>query len=131
MAQKDVSHFPCLSATRDKKCYLNILFLVVPYKRNEIIFKKEFIKRSVFIEMLGLFLGILLLIIGLFIIPIGFAELKDELGVYSDKPLFKKLFIYTIEIFSSFSFSNYLGWLLGIGFLLVISGFYFVILFFF
>lgn len=81
--------------------------------------------------MLGLFIGILLIIIGLFIIPIGFAELKDELGVYSDKPLFKRIFVYTIEIFSFLSFSNIVGWLLGIGFLLVISGFYFVILFFF
>lgn len=80
--------------------------------------------------MLGLFLGIVLIIIGFVIMPIGFAQLKDELGDYSDKPLYKRIFVYTIEIFSFLNLSNIVGWLLGIGFLLVISGFYFVILFF-
>ncbi|MFY0521571.1 hypothetical protein [Lysinibacillus sp. UGB7] len=80
--------------------------------------------------MLGLFLGIVLIIIGFFIIPIGFVQLKDELGDYSDKPIYKRIFVYTIEIFSFLNLSNIIGWLLGIGFLLVISGFFFVILFF-
>lgn len=80
--------------------------------------------------MLGLFIGIVLIIIGFFIIPIGFVQLKDELGDYSDKPIYKRIFVYTIEIFSFLNLSNFIGWLLGIGFLLVISGFYFVILFF-
>ncbi|MFJ8091028.1 hypothetical protein ACIQ7N_23000 [Lysinibacillus sp. NPDC095746] len=80
--------------------------------------------------MLGLFIGIVLIIIGFFIIPIGFIQLKDELGDYSDKPIYKRIFVYTIEIFSFLNLSNFIGWLLGIGFLLVISGFYFVILFF-
>lgn len=35
--------------TRDKKSYLNILFLVVLCKRNKIIFKKEFIKKECFL----------------------------------------------------------------------------------
>jgi len=80
--------------------------------------------------MLGLFIGIVLIIIGFFIIPIGFVQLKDELGNYSDKPLYKRIFVYTIEIFSCLSLSNIIGWLLGIGLILVISGFYFVISFF-
>ncbi|MGE7917105.1 hypothetical protein [Lysinibacillus xylanilyticus] len=80
--------------------------------------------------MLGLFIGIFLIIIGFLIIPIGFAELKDELGDYSNKPLFKRTFVYTIEILSFLNLSNFIGWLMGVGFLLVILGFYFVILFF-
>jgi len=80
--------------------------------------------------MLGLFIGIFLIIIGFLIIPIGFAQLKDELGDYSNKPLFKRIFVYTIEILSFLNLSNIIGWLMGVGFLLVISGFYFVILFF-
>ncbi|MFE3574460.1 hypothetical protein [Lysinibacillus sp. NPDC059133] len=78
--------------------------------------------------MLGLFIGTILIIIGFFIIPIGFVQLKDELGDYSDKPIYKRIFVYTIEIFSFLNLSNFIGWLLGIGLLLVISGFYFVIL---
>jgi hypothetical protein len=80
--------------------------------------------------MLGLFIGIFLIIIGFLIIPIGFAQLKDELGDFSNKPLFKRIFVYTIEILSFLNLSNIIGWLMGVGFLLVISGFYFVILFF-
>ncbi|MER2153599.1 MAG: hypothetical protein ABS917_05395 [Solibacillus sp.] len=81
--------------------------------------------------MLGLIIGIGLIIIGCFILPIGFVQLKDELGDYSDKPLYKRIFVYIIGIISLLDLSNITGWLLGIGFLLVISGFYFVILFFF
>ncbi|WP_285395238.1 hypothetical protein [Lysinibacillus sp. fls2-241-R2A-57] len=69
--------------------------------------------------MLGLFIGIFLIIIGFFIIPIGFAQLKDELGDYSNKPLYKRIFVYTIEILGFLNLSNFIGWLMGIGFLLV------------
>lgn len=80
--------------------------------------------------MLGLIIGIVLIILGFLIIPIGVVQLKDEFGDYSDKPIYKRIFVYTIEIFSFLSLSNVVGWLLGIGLILVISGFYFVILFF-
>lgn len=51
--------------------------------------------------MLGLFIGIVLIIIGLFIIPIGFAQIKDELGDYSDKPLFKRILYIQLEFLVS------------------------------
>ena len=79
--------------------------------------------------MLGLFIGIVLIIIGFSIIPIGFVQLKDELGIIVISQYIKN-FVYTIEIFSFLNLSNFIGWLFGIGVLLVISGFYFVILFF-
>ena len=79
--------------------------------------------------MLPIIIGIILIVLGLFLIPIGYSEFKEELKmVKKEKSIFKRLIVYVITLIGLLDFNSHLGWILSLGLLLVFSGGAFIIL---
>ncbi|HWI47914.1 MAG TPA: hypothetical protein VNU45_06780 [Rummeliibacillus sp.] len=79
--------------------------------------------------MLPIVIGVILLVLGFCLIPIGYSEFKEELKmVKEEKSIFKRLFVYFITFIVFIDFNSYLGWILSLGLLLVFSGGAFILL---
>lgn len=79
--------------------------------------------------MLPVIIGIILIVLGLCLFPIGYLELKEELKmVNKEKSVFKRLIVYVITFVGFLDFNNYLGWILSLALLLIFSGGAFIIL---
>ena len=74
--------------------------------------------------MLPIIVGIVLIILGLFLLPFGYAQFKDELDLATDKPFLKRMIFYILTFWDF----GYFGWLLYIALLLIFSGGAFFIL---
>ncbi|KGR79678.1 hypothetical protein [Ureibacillus sinduriensis] len=67
-------------------------------------------------------IGIVALLIGIVLIPIGYFEFKEELQSIRAQPLHKKIIIYPLAFFSFINFDSIIGWAFSLGMLLVLSG---------
>lgn len=78
--------------------------------------------------MLPIIIGIILIILGLFLIPIGYSDFKDELKmVKKERSAFKRIFLYMITFIGFLDLSNYLGYVLSLALLLIFGGVVFII----
>lgn len=79
--------------------------------------------------MLPIIIGIILICLGLFLLPFGYAELKDELEIVGEeKSFFKRWIVYIVTFISFLDFSSYLGFILSLALLFIFSGGAFIIL---
>ncbi|WP_397538144.1 hypothetical protein [Rummeliibacillus pycnus] len=78
--------------------------------------------------MLPIIIGIILIVLGICLIPIGYSEFKEELKMVKEKSVFKRLFVYFITFIGLLDFDGYSGWILLLALLLVFSGGAFIIL---
>ncbi|RHW34094.1 hypothetical protein D1B33_14980 [Lysinibacillus yapensis] len=67
-------------------------------------------------------IGIVALLIGIVLIPIGYFEFKEETQCIRGQPFYKKIFIYPIAFISFINFESIIGWAFSLGILLVLSG---------
>ena len=75
--------------------------------------------------MLPIIIGVVLIILGLFLLPFGYGEFKEELKTSTeDLPFFKRLIFYILTFWDL----GYLELILALSLLLVFSGGAFIIL---
>ena len=75
--------------------------------------------------MLPIIIGVVLIILGLFLLPFGYGEFKEELKMSTeDLPFFRRLFFYILTFWDL----GYLGLILALSLLLAFSGGAFIIL---
>lgn len=64
-------------------------------------------------------IGVLAILIGCCLIPIGYNEFKEELDLVKEQQIHKKFVIYLTAFFDLF---NFLGWTISLGILLILIG---------
>lgn len=78
--------------------------------------------------MLPIIIGVVLIILGLFLLPFGYGEFKEELKMIKELPFFRRLIVYIITFFSFLDLSSYFGFILSLALLFIFSGGAFIIL---
>ncbi|MFJ7406098.1 MULTISPECIES: hypothetical protein [unclassified Lysinibacillus] len=72
-------------------------------------------------------IGIIAIIIGIILIPVGYYEFKEQLKLVKEQSKKKRIFIYLVTFVSFLSLDNYLGWIISLGILLIFTGATFIL----
>lgn len=78
--------------------------------------------------MTPIIIGIVLIILGLCLIPVGYADFKEDLKMIKELPFFRRLIVYIITFFSFLDLSSYFGFILSLALLFIFCGGAFIIL---
>lgn len=78
--------------------------------------------------MVGIMLGLLFIVIGVMLMPIGFSELKEELQVVKETSRIKRIFVYLVTGIGFLSLDSVIGWILSLGLLFIFIGIAFILL---
>ncbi|MGE7094251.1 hypothetical protein ACQKII_23035 [Lysinibacillus sp. NPDC048646] len=75
-----------------------------------------------------LYIGVIAIIIGIILIPVGYSEFKKELKIVKEQSKKKRIFVYLITFIGFLSLDNFIGWIFSLGILFIFIGTAFIVL---
>lgn len=75
-----------------------------------------------------IFIGIIAIFVGAILSALGYPEFKRELRIVKEQSHTKRVFIYLITFIGFLSLDNFIGWILSLGILFILTGAAFILL---